>query len=93
MQVSELLKERAKTHGSFTDQAKDCQSIMGMICRNPGYHGQSPVVKEGLHMLAHKMSRLSAGKIDEVDTYRDIAGYATLIVNDLEGRDANNCGE
>ncbi|RUO17092.1 hypothetical protein EJK55_1172 [Moraxella catarrhalis] len=34
-------------------------------------------------MIAHKISRLIAGDSYFIDTWRDIAGYAQLVVNEL----------
>ncbi len=35
-------------------------------------------------MIAHKIASILAGDPNEIDHWRDIAGYATLIVKELE---------
>jgi hypothetical protein len=40
---------------------------------------------ETLDMIAHKIGRIIAGNAAEPDHWRDIAGYAQLVANRLEG--------
>jgi hypothetical protein len=42
---------------------------------------------ETLSMIAHKIGRIIAGNPEEPDHWRDIAGYAQLVANRLEGTD------
>jgi hypothetical protein len=35
-------------------------------------------------MICSKLARLACGDADHVDSWHDIAGYATLVVKDLE---------
>jgi hypothetical protein len=41
------------------------------------------VQKEGLHMILHKIGRIVNGDPDYVDSWLDIAGYATLVADYL----------
>jgi hypothetical protein len=42
---------------------------------------------EALEMIVHKMGRIVNGNPDEVDHWVDIAGYATLVADRLQGRE------
>ena len=37
-----------------------------------------------LDMIFHKLARIGCGNNREIDHWRDIAGYATLVENELE---------
>jgi DNA primase len=50
-----------------------------------GWDSLAPYQREALEMIAQKISRALHGNPHEVDHWRDIAGYATLVVNELEG--------
>ena len=41
---------------------------------------------EALEMICHKIARIVAGDPDFADHWRDIAGYATLVANELEAK-------
>ena len=43
--------------------------------------------KESLHMITHKVGRILNGDPNFIDSWRDLAGYATLIVNSLSKTD------
>lgn len=78
--VEELLKERAKTHGSFENHAKVTQGLKDLFWENV-QHGIEPVQAEGIEMILHKIGRICAGNPNEVDHWKDIAGYAALVAN------------
>jgi hypothetical protein len=42
--------------------------------------------KEALEMIAHKIGRILNGDPNYDDSWRDIAGYAELIVKQLNGK-------
>lgn len=79
-----ILSERQSTHGSFADNAAISQSIKRIFHAAPGWQALSEVQKESLEMIALKLSRILSGRADEPDHAKDIAGYATLIVKELE---------
>jgi hypothetical protein len=43
--------------------------------------------REALDMIAHKIGRILNGDPDYSDSWRDIAGYATLVADRLDGKD------
>lgn len=79
MNTEELLAERAKTHGDYTDHARCTQNIMRVLAAEKNWNSLSDIQKESLHMFAHKMGRIVTGNPDIHDHWDDIAGYAKLV--------------
>lgn len=83
--IQQTLNERGKTHGDFKENSRISQEIKATI---HGARQLSDPQAEALDMIAHKISRILAGNPNEPDHWRDIAGYATLIVNQLQNEQA-----
>lgn len=89
MNIDEILAERGKTHGDFKDHAKTAQRLKFTL-REQSKDWQidfSHTQQEALEMICHKIARIVAGNPNFVDHWRDIAGYATLVANELEAKD------
>lgn len=84
--VDEILNERATTYGSFIDVATVAANIRQAIAA--GLQGKvlDNDHAEALVMIASKIGRIVNGNADHVDSWRDIAGYATLVADRLEGK-------
>lgn len=86
--INALLAEREKTHGDYEIRAAITQDLKRVIT----HHICDLDVKlhddmaETLDMIAHKIGRIIAGNPAEPDHWRDIAGYAQLVANRLEGQ-------
>ena len=76
--IDNILAERAKTHGDYTEHAKCTQDIMLILMLHRNWTFLSPDQKETLHMIAHKMGRVVTGNPNVADHWDDIAGYAKL---------------
>ena len=50
-----------------------------------GWNNLTSSQKEALDMIQHKIGRILNGDPTYDDSWKDIAGYATLIVNELNG--------
>jgi hypothetical protein len=85
--TDELLKSRARTHGRFEDHAMATQQIKNIFKLFPNWGSLSPVQKEAMEMVAHKLGRILAGDPNEPDHWDDIAGYARLVSLDLAQQD------
>lgn len=46
--------------------------------------------REALEMIAHKLGRILNGNANYADSWHDIAGYATLIENQINNKDKTN---
>lgn len=86
MTPEEIIAERAKTHGDYSTTASIAQSLKRQMRAAVGWHSLSDVQKESLEMVAVKVARILSGDASEPDHFRDIAGYAQLVVADLEDR-------
>lgn len=86
--TEQILDERQKTHGDYSEHAALTQSTIRYWQGGRNWRRLSDMQKETLHMIAHKVGRILSGDPDVVDHYADIAGYATLIVRALEKKEA-----
>lgn len=77
--TEEILAERAKTHGDFSDHAAVTMAIKGIMERRPQWEKLTECQKESLHMIAHKIGRIMSGNPNHQDHWDDIAGYAKLV--------------
>ena len=85
--VDETLDERAKDYGKFKDGAALMQGIKRLIADHAAKHGKTFADDqwEALEMIVHKIGRIVNGNPDKVDHWVDIAGYAKLIADRLQG--------
>lgn len=67
-----VLKERAETHGDFTQGAIASQTLKAMFSSN------DMVSKEAVDNIIQKLVRIKFGHALNIDSWRDIAGYAKL---------------
>lgn len=74
-----ILDERQKTHGDFYRVAGTAQELKGVLRRGKNWKMLDDTERETLEMIASKIGRVLSGNPHEVDHWRDIAGYATLI--------------
>jgi Domain of unknown function (DUF6378) len=86
-QTSQLLLDRGKTHGEFGECAAKTQRLKRVMSNGRNWPQLSDTQRTALEMIAHKISRILTGDPDFTDHWRDIAGYAALIVEELEGRE------
>lgn len=81
--IQEILNERGKRYGKFSDHADCTQSLKNTLARfMKGACTYSE--QEALDMICHKLGRIACGDPSYIDSWVDIAGYATLIVNELK---------
>ena len=86
--VDKTLDTRAQSYGKFKDGAALMQSIKRSMAEHAARHGKTFADDqwEALEMIVHKIGRIVNGNPDVVDHWVDIAGYATLVADRLEGR-------
>ena len=85
--VDKTLDARAEMYGKFKDGASLMQAVKRELAAHAAKHGKTFADDqwEALEMIVHKMGRIVNGDPDVVDHWVDIAGYATLIADRLEG--------
>jgi hypothetical protein len=85
--VDAILDSRAKDYGRFKDGAALMQGMKRLMSDHARVHDKTFADDqwEALEMIVHKIARIINGNPDKVDNWVDIAGYATLVADRLEG--------
>lgn len=85
--VDKTLNARAEMYGKFKDGAALMQGIKRVLADHAAQHGKTFADDqwEALEMIVHKIGRIVNGDPDVTDHWVDIAGYATLVADRLEG--------
>lgn len=83
-----ILAERGRRYGVFETHARITQAIKETMQTDQGWAKLSPSQCEALEMIAHKIGRILNGDPDYSDSWRDIAGYATLVADYLDRKAA-----
>jgi transposase len=86
--VDTILNTRAATYGSFEDVAGCAQELKALI--HTALTDNSKVLDadqvEALDMISSKIARIVNGDANHIDSWLDIAGYATLVADRLQGK-------
>lgn len=86
--ITVTLEERGKRYGKFIDVAKATYDIQTALFENMGFpkiNSLAPDQSIALDMICHKLARIAIGDADYLDNWIDIAGYAQLIADRLQG--------
>jgi hypothetical protein len=85
--VEETLDARAQDYGTFKEGAALMQGIKRLLADHARRHDKlfADDQWEAIEMIVHKMARIVNGNPDKVDSWIDIAGYATLVSDRLQG--------
>ena len=85
--VTEILEERGSRYGPFLTHAMITQMLKGAANTYLTQHNKTlmPDQQEALDMIFHKIGRILNGDPDYADSWIDIAGYAKLVADRLEG--------
>ena len=82
--LQQTLNERAATHGFFAINSRIAQQLKDLIRNQDSYEKLTYAQRESLDMIMHKVSRILSGDPKFIDSWRDIAGYAQLVVDELQ---------
>lgn len=85
--VDAILNERAGNYGSFATQARIAQRLKHVAHTAAGEQGKTFATDqaEALDMIFSKIGRILNGNPNHVDSWVDIAGYAQLVADRLQG--------
>lgn len=85
--ITETLAERGSRYGKFVDHAEVTQTLKALIKSKMGekWDHLADDQKESLEMIAHKLGRIINGDPNYHDSWVDIAGYAKLVADRLQG--------
>jgi hypothetical protein len=81
--IQDTLNNRQDSYGPYANVCALTQAFMRIVNRSPNGNALSDVHVESLHMIFSKISRLLSGNSNHLDTIHDIAGYATLLYDDI----------
>lgn len=84
-EIDNTVTQRGERYGLFADGAVIMQDLKTVMCATLGWERLTPSQREALEMIQHKIGRVLNGDPTYDDNWRDIAGYATLILNELNG--------
>lgn len=87
--INDVLDERGTRYGVFAGQARIAQSLhmvleWGMKRSGKTRFDFAPDQLEAANMIVNKMARIFNGDPHYSDSWRDIAGYATLVADRLD---------
>jgi hypothetical protein len=85
--LDDTLDERGKDYGKFKDGAALMQGMKRLLADHAAAHNKTFADDqwEALEMIVHKIGRIVNGDPDKVDSWVDIAGYASLVADRLNG--------
>jgi len=86
--VDAILDERGKRYGTFEGHAEISQAFKEVISTHLEIRNKilPTDMCEALDMISHKMARIINGDPNYADSWVDIAGYAKLVADRLEGK-------
>ena len=84
--IQETLEERGNRYGDFANHAEITQDIKNIMKNTQNWSILNYDQREALEMVAHKIGRILNGDPNYDDSWVDIAGYATLVANRLQGK-------
>jgi len=81
------LIERGSQYGPFKGHAEVTVALKEVLFDELCARGKKlpPIQQEALDMIFHKIGRIVNGDNNYDDSWHDIAGYAELVVKDLNG--------
>ena len=87
--VDTVLEERGARYGKFKNHAAIAQGyklLTASFLEELNKPELSPSQQEALDMIFHKIGRIINGDPNYADSWVDIAGYAKLVADELEGK-------
>lgn len=88
MDVQQTLAERGARYGKFVDVAKATSAIQNAVYDQFALSKLNDLPDDmsiALDMICHKIARIAVGDADYADNWHDIAGYAQLVADRLNG--------
>ena len=78
-----VLSARRDKYGPFINNATISQDLKEILHKSTNWEAMPPDMKEALHMIVHKISRIVEGDFEYDDSWIDISGYSTRVVERL----------
>ena len=84
MDTTDILMEREQTYGRYEIVSNISQDIKRVMQASPNYRIMPNFARESMDMIANKIGRILNGNYYHEDSWRDISGYAQLVIMTLE---------
>lgn len=86
-ELNQILAERGERYGKFIDHARLTMNMKSFLRDEADKRGKDLAYDqwEALDMICHKIGRIINGDPNYSDSWRDIAGYAALVADRLDG--------
>lgn len=86
--IDKTLAERGQKYGTFAGHAEVAQGLKRFMANELAKRNKvlADDQWESLEMVAHKVARIINGDADYSDSWVDIAGYAKLVADRLDGK-------
>ncbi len=81
--IEQTLRARGERYGDFKSHADISQLLQDVMRIQEGWLRLSKSQRQALTVIADKIARILNGDPNYDDNWRDISGYATLILNQL----------
>ena len=81
--LATVLSARRDKYGPFINNATISQDLKEILHKSTNWEAMPPDMKEALHMIVHKISRIVEGDFEYDDSWIDISGYSTRVVERL----------
>lgn len=82
MSINETLEQRGARYGQFSEVAETTYQLQEVLKRSQASVMTSSQII-ALDMICNKMARIVNGDPNYIDNWHDIAGYATLVEQEL----------
>jgi hypothetical protein len=84
-EITQTLNERGSRYGTFLDNAEVSQKLKFVVENHPNWRKLEHDQREALTVICQKISRILSGDPNYSDNWHDIAGYAILVEDRLNG--------
>jgi hypothetical protein len=84
--IDKVLQERGERYGDYKSTAFISQTLKNTMRECRSWDRMTSAQREGLEMIQHKIARILHGDPKYMDSWVDIVGYATLIVESMEDK-------
>lgn len=88
--INETLAERGARYGEFKEHARCVGQFIEVFETSPNWKDMRYDSAQALRVIADKMARMLNGDPEYDDNWRDIIGYATLVLNRIEKETKSN---
>lgn len=82
--IESIIAERETTHGDYKEQAAFAQNFKRMMRAGRSWEQLDYYQAQSMEAFCDKIARILAGNFNDIDHWRDISGYAALVVRELE---------